>query len=46
MINGVWRDYSRAGSEIDSDETVVMFKLDRLNEGCPEWICRDTWGRG
>nr|POE70532.1 hypothetical protein CFP56_22974 [Quercus suber] len=46
MTNVVWRDYSRAGSETNSDETVVIFNLNRLNKGCPEWVRRDTWGRG
>ena len=23
-----------------------MFNLDRLNEGCLEWVHRDAWGGG
>ena len=44
MTNGVWRDNFKASSKTDSDETVVMFILDRLNEGRLEWVRRDAWG--
>ena len=46
MTNGVWQDNSRASSETNSDETVVMFNLDRLNEGRPEWVGRNAYGGG
>ena len=46
MTNGVWRDNFKASYETNIDETVVMFNLDRLNEGHPEWVRRDAWGGG
>ena len=46
MTNGVWRDNFKASYETNIDETVVMFNLDRLNEGRPEWVRRDAWGGG
>ena len=33
MTNGTLREISRSNSDTDSDETVLMFNLDRLNEG-------------
>ena len=46
MTNGTLRENSRSNSNIDSDETVLMFNLDRLNEGCLDWVRRDAWSRG
>ena len=44
--NGTLRENSRSNSDTDSDETVLMFNLDRLNEGYPDWVRRDAWSRG
>ena len=38
MTNGILRENSRSGSETDSDDTMVLFNLDRLNEESPEWV--------
>lgn len=46
MTNGVLKRNSRSSFETDSDVTMLLFNLDRLNEERPEWICRDAWGRG
>ena len=46
MTNGVLRRTSRSSSATDSDETVLLFNLDRLNEERPEWVRRDAWDRG
>ena len=43
MTNGSLRENSRSSSATDSDETVLMFNLDRLNEDCPEWVRRNAW---
>ena len=45
MTNGTLRENSRSNSDTDSDETVLMFNLDRLNEGYPDWVRRDAWSR-
>ena len=42
MTNGVLREGSGIGSKTDSDDTVVLFNLDRLNEECPEEAHRDA----
>ena len=41
---GVETDVS-SDTESDSD-TVRMFNLDMLNEGCPEWLHSDVWDLG
>nr|POE52773.1 hypothetical protein CFP56_60460 [Quercus suber] len=43
MTNGTLRENSRSNSNIDSDETILLFNLDRLNEDCPDWVHRDAW---
>lgn len=37
------RTQKNLSSDIESDiETIRMFNLDKLNEGCPKWLCRDA----
>ena len=45
MTNGSLRENSRSSSATDSDEIVLLFNLDRLNEDCPEWVRRNAWSR-
>ena len=46
MTTGTLREDTRSDSTTDSDETMLLFNLDRLNEDRPEWVCRDAWNRG
>lgn len=47
ITTGELRVQTDLSSDIESDsETVRMFNLDNLNDGCPEWVCRDEWDVG
>ena len=45
MTNGTLREDTQSDSVTDSDETVLLFNLDRLNEDHPDWVRRDAWNR-
>ena len=45
MTNGTLREDTQFDSATDSDETVLLFNLDRLHKDCPDWVCRDAWNR-